>query len=279
MIARVKGFAVLRGYRGLPRGDLRALAAALAALSRLALVPGPTGGRGRDQPADRESARRGRGRRPGRSQGLGMPYRALAQILGAAKVEARERRGDPRRRPRVQDALPRRHCGCGVARRARARRGAIVAGARRPRTIDLDRRRGRRGVAAQHRLPARRRRERRGDVGPAERLLPGARRLDPLSLQLPAAPGRGLRRARRGAGAQGRRGGERRLGGRSARGRGSRRGRLRRLRPKRRGLGAPPAGEGGRRAAADRNREDRRRSARAAARRARARSRGCGCSI
>jgi acyl-CoA synthetase (NDP forming) len=40
MIARVKGFAVLRGYRGLPRGDLRALAEALAALSRLALVPG-----------------------------------------------------------------------------------------------------------------------------------------------------------------------------------------------------------------------------------------------
>jgi hypothetical protein len=40
MIARVKGFAPLRGYRGLPRGDLRALAEALAALSRLALVPG-----------------------------------------------------------------------------------------------------------------------------------------------------------------------------------------------------------------------------------------------
>jgi acetate---CoA ligase (ADP-forming) len=40
MIARVKGLAVLRGYRGLARGDLRALAAALAALSRLALVPG-----------------------------------------------------------------------------------------------------------------------------------------------------------------------------------------------------------------------------------------------
>jgi acyl-CoA synthetase (NDP forming) len=40
MIARVKGFAVLRGYRGLPRGDLRALARALAALSRLALLPG-----------------------------------------------------------------------------------------------------------------------------------------------------------------------------------------------------------------------------------------------
>ena len=40
MIARVKGFAVLRGYRGLPRGDLRALAQALAALSRLALIPG-----------------------------------------------------------------------------------------------------------------------------------------------------------------------------------------------------------------------------------------------
>jgi acetate---CoA ligase (ADP-forming) len=40
MIARVKGFAVLRGYRGLPRGDLGTLARALAALSRLALVPG-----------------------------------------------------------------------------------------------------------------------------------------------------------------------------------------------------------------------------------------------
>ncbi|MGH8746971.1 MAG: acetate--CoA ligase family protein, partial [Burkholderiales bacterium] len=40
MIARVKGFAVLRGYRGLPQGDLRALAQALAALSRLALIPG-----------------------------------------------------------------------------------------------------------------------------------------------------------------------------------------------------------------------------------------------
>ena len=40
MIARVKGFAVLRGYRGLPRGDLRALAKTVAALSRLALVPG-----------------------------------------------------------------------------------------------------------------------------------------------------------------------------------------------------------------------------------------------
>ena len=40
MIARVKGFAVLRGYRGLPCGDLRALARALSALSRLALVRG-----------------------------------------------------------------------------------------------------------------------------------------------------------------------------------------------------------------------------------------------
>jgi len=40
MIGKVKGFAVLRGYRKLPRGDLRALAKAVAALSRLALVPG-----------------------------------------------------------------------------------------------------------------------------------------------------------------------------------------------------------------------------------------------
>jgi hypothetical protein len=40
MIEKVKGFAVLRGYRNLPRGDLRALARAVAALSRLALVSG-----------------------------------------------------------------------------------------------------------------------------------------------------------------------------------------------------------------------------------------------
>jgi len=38
MIAEVKGLAAVRGYRGLPRGDLRALAQAVAALSRLALV-------------------------------------------------------------------------------------------------------------------------------------------------------------------------------------------------------------------------------------------------
>jgi hypothetical protein len=40
MIGKVKGFAALRGYRGLPRGDLGSLARALSALSRLALVPG-----------------------------------------------------------------------------------------------------------------------------------------------------------------------------------------------------------------------------------------------
>src|SRR6266700_3326187 len=40
MIAEVKGFAMVRGYRGLARGDLRALAQAVAALSRLALVAG-----------------------------------------------------------------------------------------------------------------------------------------------------------------------------------------------------------------------------------------------
>src|SRR2546423_3736034 len=38
MIAEVKGFATLRGYRGLPPGDVRALAQAVAALSRLALI-------------------------------------------------------------------------------------------------------------------------------------------------------------------------------------------------------------------------------------------------
>lgn len=40
MIAQVKGFGVLRGYRGLPPGDLNALAQAVAAMSRLALLAG-----------------------------------------------------------------------------------------------------------------------------------------------------------------------------------------------------------------------------------------------
>ena len=40
MIAQVKGFAPLRGYRGQPRGDVAALARAVAALSRLALLAG-----------------------------------------------------------------------------------------------------------------------------------------------------------------------------------------------------------------------------------------------
>ena len=40
MIARVKGLAPLRGYRGQPKGDLAALARAVAALSRLALLAG-----------------------------------------------------------------------------------------------------------------------------------------------------------------------------------------------------------------------------------------------
>jgi acyl-CoA synthetase (NDP forming) len=40
MIAQVKGFAALRGYRGQPPGDLQALARAIAAFSRLALIEG-----------------------------------------------------------------------------------------------------------------------------------------------------------------------------------------------------------------------------------------------
>jgi acetate---CoA ligase (ADP-forming) len=36
----VKGLAIVRGYRNLPRGDIQALARAVAALSRLALIPG-----------------------------------------------------------------------------------------------------------------------------------------------------------------------------------------------------------------------------------------------
>jgi acyl-CoA synthetase (NDP forming) len=38
MIAEVKGLALVRGYRGLPRGDVAALARAIASLSRLALI-------------------------------------------------------------------------------------------------------------------------------------------------------------------------------------------------------------------------------------------------
>ena len=40
MIERVKGLAIVRGYRNLPRGDIEGLARAVAALSRLALIPG-----------------------------------------------------------------------------------------------------------------------------------------------------------------------------------------------------------------------------------------------
>src|SRR5256885_11580065 len=40
LIARVKGLAIIRGYRNLPRGDVAALARAVSALSRLALIDG-----------------------------------------------------------------------------------------------------------------------------------------------------------------------------------------------------------------------------------------------
>ena len=40
MIDEVKGLAVIRGYRNLPRGDVAALARAIAAFSQLALLPG-----------------------------------------------------------------------------------------------------------------------------------------------------------------------------------------------------------------------------------------------
>jgi acyl-CoA synthetase (NDP forming) len=40
MIEQVKGFAAIRGYRNLPRGDLKALARAVSAFSRLALAQG-----------------------------------------------------------------------------------------------------------------------------------------------------------------------------------------------------------------------------------------------
>jgi acetate---CoA ligase (ADP-forming) len=42
MIAEVKGLAPARGYRGMPKGDLSALAKAVAAVSRLAALPDVT---------------------------------------------------------------------------------------------------------------------------------------------------------------------------------------------------------------------------------------------
>jgi len=42
MIAQVKGLAPARGYRGLPKGDLAALAKAIAAFSHLAAIPAVT---------------------------------------------------------------------------------------------------------------------------------------------------------------------------------------------------------------------------------------------
>ena len=41
MIAEVRGFAVLRGHRGKPAGDIKALAEAIAALSLLATISAP----------------------------------------------------------------------------------------------------------------------------------------------------------------------------------------------------------------------------------------------
>lgn len=42
MVEEVRGLAVIRGYRGLPRGDCEALAQAVAAMSQLALLEGRT---------------------------------------------------------------------------------------------------------------------------------------------------------------------------------------------------------------------------------------------
>ena len=42
MVEEVRGLAVIRGYRGLPRGDCEALAKAVAAMSQLACLPGRT---------------------------------------------------------------------------------------------------------------------------------------------------------------------------------------------------------------------------------------------
>ena len=42
MISEVKAFALLRGYRGLPPGDIDALADAVVAFSALALLRGST---------------------------------------------------------------------------------------------------------------------------------------------------------------------------------------------------------------------------------------------
>ena len=42
MIEEVSGLAMIRGYRSMPKGDLDGLADAIVAMSKLALVEGPT---------------------------------------------------------------------------------------------------------------------------------------------------------------------------------------------------------------------------------------------
>ena len=69
MIEQVKGFAAIRGYRNLPRGDLKALARAVAAMSTLALAKGRPVREAEINPLIVRRRRRGRGGRPGGEQG------------------------------------------------------------------------------------------------------------------------------------------------------------------------------------------------------------------
>jgi len=69
MIERVKGLAMVRGYRGLPHGDLRALAQACRSALAACARQRPAGRRGGDQSADREARGRRRGRRARPTEG------------------------------------------------------------------------------------------------------------------------------------------------------------------------------------------------------------------
>ena len=66
MIAEVRAFKALAGFRGRPKGDLDALAQAIVAMSQLA--ERSLDRRGRDQSADRPQRRRGRGRCAGEAR-------------------------------------------------------------------------------------------------------------------------------------------------------------------------------------------------------------------
>ena len=198
MIAEVKGLATIRGYRNLPRGDVAALARAVAALSRLALVAG--------QPVAEAEINPLIVKRDGvvAVDGLVVLERLAMPLAGAARdsrgrgFPSRGHAGHPRRGSGAAHALPHRRP---PAPQRSARSGLAAAalwqlrGGRTQRVaVDL------RAAAASLRSSRYLRIDGQAcrpswDV--LERVLPGARWLDQHPLQLRQSPRRRARRARR----------------------------------------------------------------------------------